>query len=99
MNGFSGLKFFSSSILSVCGSVLVLILQEAAETHTRPNRTFRGLSWTRDEFHVSNLTLPELKDAFEDSNIQQGRSMTFFQQRLTVIVSRNWKPGKKTQMT
>lgn len=99
MNDFSGLKFLSSSILSVCGSVLVLILQEAAETHTRPNRTLRGLSWTRDEFHASNLTLPELKDAFEDLNIQQGRSMTFVQQRLTVIASRNWKPGKKTQMT
>lgn len=84
---------------TVCGSVLVLILQEAAETHTRLNRTVSGLNWTRDDFHATNLTLPEMKDIFEDSNIQHGRSMPFVQQKLTVIDLRNWKPGKKTQTT
>lgn len=38
MSDFSGLKCLSYSFLSVCGSVLVLILQEAAETHTRLNK-------------------------------------------------------------
>jgi hypothetical protein len=67
MSEFSGLKCLTSSFLSVCGSVLVLVLQEASETHTRLNRILRGLNWPRDEFHASTLTLPKLKDVFEDS--------------------------------
>lgn len=95
----SGLKLLSSSCLSVCGSVLVLILQEEAETHARLNRTFRGFNWARDDFPATNLTLPGMKGIFEDSNIQHGSSMPFAQRKLTVTGLRNWKPGKKTQTT
>lgn len=70
MSDLSGLKLLSSSCLSVCGSVLVLVLQEETETHTRLNRTFRGLNWARDDFPATNLTPPGMRGIFEDSNIQ-----------------------------
>lgn len=99
MSDLSGLKLLSSSCLGVCGSVLVLILQEGAETHTRLNRTFRRLNWARDDVPATNLTLPGMKGIFEDSSIQHGSSMSFAQRKLIVTDLRNWKPGKETQMT
>lgn len=70
MSDLSGLKLLSSSCFSVCGSVFVLVLQEETETHTRLNRTFRGLNWARDDFPATNLTPPGMRGIFEDSNIQ-----------------------------
>lgn len=52
-----GLKFLSSSSQNVCGSVLVLILQEATEAHTELNQItdlrgqlHRGKLWMLPSF-------------------------------------------------
>lgn len=94
----SGLKLLSCSLLRVCGSVLFLILQEAAETHTGMNRSFRGLKRARDEISMP-LTSHSLrrKMFLKTLTLSLTVAMPLAQQRLTITDSRNWKSGKRTQ--
>lgn len=88
----SGLKLLSCSLLSVCGSVF-LILQEAAETHTGINRSFRGLK-------ISMLLISHSlrrKMFLKTLTLSLTIAMPLAQQRLTIMGSRNCKPGKRTQ--
>lgn len=90
----SGLKLLSCSLLSVCGSVLFLILQEAAETHTGMNRSFRGLKGTRDEISML-LTSHSLrrKMFLKTLTLSLTIAMPLAQQRLTTQV-----PGTSRQV-
>lgn len=89
----SGLKLLSCSLISVYGSVLFLILQEAAETHTGMNRSFRGL---KISMLLTSHSLGR-KMFLKTLTLSLTIAMPLAQQRLTIMGSRNCKPGRRTQ--